>query len=98
MPQFLIIATDFDGVISQRLAIRPSHLLRMKTEKVKGHFLLGGARLNASGEMYGSMLVIDLPDERAANDWLLADPYYTGKVWESWTITPFRLVDDAALS
>ncbi|TKK68504.1 hypothetical protein FC093_10295 [Ilyomonas limi] len=95
MPQFIIIARDFKDseALNRRLAARPTHLQRMKVEKEKGNFIMGGAKLNEQGNMFGSMLIVDLPDKRLVEDWIAADPYITEKVWETVEITPFRIAE-----
>ena len=93
MPQFLLLAddhTDADA-LSRRMAVREQHLARMRAERPKGNFELGGAKLDASGKMVGSMLVMNADNEQDAWEWINADPYVTGKVWDKITITPFRL-------
>ncbi|MBG9377300.1 hypothetical protein I5907_13745 [Panacibacter sp. DH6] len=92
MPQFLILATDYkdEQALTRRLQVREVHLARMRTEKEKAVFIFGGARLNASGNMCGSMLVIALPDISTVEQWIEEDPYIKGKVWESVEILPFK--------
>ncbi len=93
MPQFIIVAQDYtdNEALNRRLAVRPTHMQRMKVEKEKGIFIMGGARLNEEGNMVGSMLIVDLPNQESVTDWVAADPYIAGKVWESVDITPFRI-------
>ena len=95
MPQFIIIAQDYKDseALNRRLTIRPVHLERMKAEKAKGVFIMGGAKLNEAGKMFGSMLIVDLPNEAAVNNWVAADPYITSKVWETVEITSFRIAE-----
>ena len=95
MPQFLIIAEDYTdaNTLSRRLSVRESHLKRMRAEKAEGRFVIGGAKLNEQGNMHGSMLVVQLENEEAVQQWVQADPYVTGKVWEHVNIFPFRVAD-----
>jgi uncharacterized protein YciI len=95
MPQFLILANDYKDAeaLQRRLSVRESHLQRMREERVKGKFILGGAKLDESGKMRGSMLLVDLENEEAAWKWTNQDPYVVGKVWEEITITSFRIAD-----
>jgi len=95
MPQFIIIAHDYkdNDALNRRLAARPAHLERMKEEKVKGAFITGGAKLNEAGNMFGSMLIVNLPNKEAVEAWIAADPYVTSKVWETIEITAFRIAD-----
>jgi len=95
MPQFLILADDYKDAdaLNRRLAIRTQHLIRMREEKSKGNFIVGGAKLNGQGDMHGSMLVVQLEDEASVRRWVDEDPYVTGKVWEHVEILPFRVAE-----
>jgi uncharacterized protein YciI len=95
MPQFLILADDYKDpdALSRRLSVRETHLQRMREERVKGNFIVGGAKLNEHGNMHGSMLVVQLENEDAVKKWVEEDPYVTGKVWEKIEILPFRVAE-----
>jgi uncharacterized protein YciI len=95
MPQFLILADDYKDpdALSRRLSVREAHLQRMREERTKGNFVVGGAKLNEQGNMHGSMLVVQLEDEDAVKKWIDEDPYVTGKVWEKIEILPFRVAN-----
>ncbi len=82
MLRFLILADDYtdDEALSRRFAVREQHLAKMRVEKAKGHFIIGGAKLNKENKMYGSMLVVELESEEAVKQWINVDPYVTGKV------------------
>ena len=62
--QFLLIAYDGtdSGALQRRLAVREDHLNRISAMKKEGKFLLGGAILDDTGKMIGSMIVYDFPD------------------------------------
>jgi uncharacterized protein YciI len=95
MSQFLILAEDYTDkdALTRRLTIRETHLKRMREEKKAGRFILGGAKFNDDGNMYGSMLIVNLEDEDAVKDWVYVDPYFTSKVWKHIHIYPFRIAD-----
>lgn len=95
MPQFLILADDYKDpdALSRRLSVRENHLQRMREERAKGNFIVGGAKLDEQGNMHGSMLVVQLENEDAVKKWIDEDPYVTGKVWENIEILPFRIAD-----
>jgi len=95
MPQFLILADDYKDpdALSRRLSVRENHLQRMREERMKGNFIIGGAKLNEQSNMHGSMLVVQLENEEAVKKWVEEDPYVTGKVWEKIEILPFRIAD-----
>lgn len=89
----MILASDYKDAeaLQRRLSVREDHLNRMRDEKVKGKFIIGGAKLNEEGAMIGSMLLVDLENETAVREWLKEDPYVTGKVWKQIDVIPFRV-------
>ena len=95
MPQFIILADDYkdDNALNRRLAARTQHLIRMREEKTKGNFIIGGAKLDELGKMQGSMLIVQLENEASVKQWIDVDPYITGKVWEHVQILPFRIAE-----
>jgi len=94
MPQFLILANDYTDAeaLNRRMAVREEHLARMRIEKAKGNFIIGGARLN-NNQMIGSMLVVELPAIEAVHEWLSIDPYVKDKVWENYEVIPFKIAE-----
>lgn len=95
MSQFLILANDYkdENALTRRLAVREAHLQRVRIAKAGGAFIIGGAKLNEDGNMYGSMLVVQFENEEAVHAWLKDDPYVTGKVWEEVEVLPFRVAE-----
>ncbi|MBC7892285.1 MAG: hypothetical protein H7Y12_08740 [Sphingobacteriaceae bacterium] len=95
--QFLLRAHDFtdEQALERRMAARPFHFETARKLKSDGHFVIGGAVLNDAGQMIGSMMVVDFPNETALQTWLQADPYVTQGVWDSDSIEikPFRVAD-----
>jgi uncharacterized protein YciI len=91
--QFLFTAYDAaDGEApGKRLSARPEHLEKIKELKASGEFLFGGAILDDSGNMIGSMIVYDFPDRKALDDRLKDEPYIYAGVWKKIDIVPFRL-------
>jgi uncharacterized protein YciI len=91
--QFLLIAhdgTDKDAR-KRRAEIRPEHLRRIKVLKDRGEFLFGGAILDESGNMVGSMILYEMHDKQTLNERLKDEPYVYGGVWSKIEIVPFRL-------
>jgi len=91
--QFILIAydrTDSDA-FSRRLKARPEHLEKIKTLKISGEFIFGGAILNESGNMIGSMILYEMPDRETLDKRLEDEPYINAGVWEKVDIRPFRL-------
>lgn len=91
--QFLLIAYDgTDPEASERrMKNRPVHLEKISGLRKSGHFLFGGAILDAEGRMTGSMIVYEAPDRETLDELLIDEPYIYGKVWEKIEIKPFRL-------
>jgi uncharacterized protein YciI len=90
MPLFVIYCVDKPGAIDLRLATRETHLAyaRSLADTIK----LGGPMLNANGDMVGSLAVIEVEDEAAAEAFNKADPYAKVGLWERVEIRPFRAV------
>lgn len=94
MAQYLVVARD--GTDSEapnrRLAARQAHLDNAKTLVQAGNIISGGAILDETGGMIGSAMMVDFADRDQLNAWLETDPYTTGNVWQTFEITPIRLV------
>ena len=45
----------------------------------------------AAGLMIGSICIVELPSRREVDAWLAAEPYVTGKVWETVEVAPCRV-------
>jgi uncharacterized protein YciI len=90
--QFIVIARDADDADAQarRAAVRPAHLETIRPFVERGHILVGGAILDSSGAMVGSVLLADFDDKGELDQWLDQDPYVTGGVWHSVEVHPFR--------
>ena len=90
--QFLIIA--YDGTdelaLQRRMNVREAHLAGVRQMKTEGTFIEGGAILDESSKMIGSMMLVEFASETAMKQWLDSDPYVTGNVWEKVEIKPFR--------
>jgi uncharacterized protein YciI len=91
--QFLLLAYDATDpeALQRRLNVREEHLKKVSGLKREGEFLFGGAILDESGKMIGSMIVYDFPDRRSLEEMLKDEPYFTKEVWEKTEIRPFRL-------
>jgi uncharacterized protein YciI len=90
--QFLVIARDGmdEGALERRAQARPTHLEQIAPLVDAGNVLVGGAILSESGDMVGSMVLVDLPERKDVDDWLANDPYVTQGVWREIEVTPFR--------
>ncbi len=93
---FLVRAFDHPDVLPRRMLVRPDHLKRASAAHENGTILSGGALLDPSAtdlsasldssqnppKMIGSFFVLDFPDEKACREWIMKDPYVTGRVWD----------------
>jgi uncharacterized protein len=88
------ILTAFDGTDSdapgRRMKSRPDHLEKIAHIKKSGNYLFGGAILNDSGQMIGSVIIYDVPDRAALDRILENEPYIYDHIWENIEILPFR--------
>jgi len=91
--QFLLIAYDGTdaGALDRRMKSRPEHLEKIAMVKKAGEFLCGGAILDDSGKMTGSMILYEVPDRATLDERLKNEPYIYNKVWKKIDIKPFRL-------
>ncbi|MBW6416219.1 YciI family protein [Celeribacter sp. PS-C1] len=70
--KFAVICTDKPGALQIRLDTRAEHVEYLKGCGVVVH---AGPFLNDADEMYGSLVIIEVDDMAAAQDWAANDPY-----------------------
>ncbi len=73
--QFLVVARDGtdEGALERRQRTRPTHLDSIRPLVDAGNVLVGGALLSESGDMIGSMLLVEFPDREGVDAWLAGD-------------------------
>ncbi len=84
--------TDAEA-LNRRMKSRPEHLEKIALVKIAGEFLCGGAILDESGKMIGSMILYEVPDRATLDERLKNEPYIYNKVWEKIEIKPFRMAN-----
>lgn len=91
--QFLLIAYDAADVEApdRRMKSRAEHLEKIAHVKKAGQFLFGGAILDDTEKMIGSMILYETTDRQELDRLLLDEPYIHNKVWEKIEIRPFRM-------
>ena len=91
--QFVVIARDGsdEKALDRRMKAREAHLANAAKLKEPEKMLMGGAMLDDSGKMIGSVMVFDFPDRARLDAWLKSDPYSTGGVWKSMEVNSFRV-------
>ena len=93
MNQYLIYAWDArdEAAPDRRQQIRPLHLDGARNLRQSGNFVIGGAMLDESGTMRGSMMVVQFESEEGLNAWMEQEPYIVNGVWEKIEVHPFRV-------
>ena len=75
-----VICTDKEGAIETRKANRDARLAYLKSTGVVEQ---AGPFLDATGIMCGSLLILDVADMAAAQDWAENDPYAKAGLFEN---------------
>jgi len=86
---FAVICDDKTGALDVRKENRPDHVAYLKSS---GVVTQAGPFLDAAGEMCGSLVVIDVADQEAADIWAAADPYAKAGLFERVSIRPWNRV------
>ncbi len=84
-----LICIDKPGSIEIRKANREAHLAHIAAS---GVVEMAGPFLSDSGEMCGSLVVLDVADVQAARDWAAADPYTKAGLFQSVDIREWKKV------
>jgi uncharacterized protein YciI len=87
---FVVTRHDKPGRFELRMASRPPHLVYL--EGVLDKIVYGGALLDDEGKQNGSILIIDVPDMKAAEAFAQADPFNNVDLFAETSIKPFRPV------
>lgn len=89
MALFVISWRDRPGALETRMASREAHLAYMHGQD--GRVKLGGPYLDEAGQMCGSMIIFEAESLEEAQAFHAKDPYNLAGVFETSTITPWRL-------
>ncbi len=91
--QFMITAYDGkdEDALQRRMSVREAHIDEAKKLKEAGNLIAGGAILNEAEQMIGSTMYVEFDSRDALDQWLINDPYVTGRVWQDITVLPIRL-------
>lgn len=95
MNQYVIIARDGtdEQAIDRRMAARPTHLEGVKTLKDNNQYISGGAILDDSGKMIGSVMILQFETDQEMQAWYNSDSYITQNVWQTIEIKSFRVAN-----
>ena len=88
--QFIITARDGENMLEKRMAVRPRHLEGMA--KLGRRVVCAGGLLDDEGKMKGSVLILDLEDRCALEDYLKTEPYVIEGVWEKIEVETLNVV------
>lgn len=78
-----LMAHDKSGALDVRKANREAHLAYIQST---GCVMIGGPMKDGAGDMCGSMLVLDVADMAAAEQWAANDPYAKAGLFQSVTL------------
>lgn len=85
----------FDGededAPARRMAARERHLQVLAVWAGDGRLAFGTPLMAPDGRAIGSLMVLEVPDERGLQDYLAAEPFNSSGVWQRVTTFPFRI-------
>lgn len=88
MPLFAVICRDKPGALQTRLDTRAAHLAYVRDT---GIVQMAGPLIE-SGEMRGSLLILEAPDLAAAQAWAAGDPYKAAGLFDSTQVMEWKKV------
>ena len=90
MEQFVIRASDGEGMLDRRMEVRPRHLEGM--ERIRQNVVCAGGLLDDEGKMKGSMLVMEFENRQELDEYLANEPYVLEHVWEKIEVERINVV------
>ena len=84
-----LIAKDKPGALAVRQENRPAHVEYLKSGPAVQQ---AGPLLDDAGDMCGSLIILDVPDMDAAQDWVAGDPYGKAGLFQSVELIPWNRV------
>ncbi len=84
---FMIMALDKPNALELRQATRQAHLDYVRGS---GVMEMGAPLLDDDGNMIGSLILIDVEDKKAAEEFSANDPYMQAGLFESVTIKAYK--------
>lgn len=89
--QFIVLGHDLPDALPRRLEVRQKHIDLCAQMKAQGTMLYGVALIDDAGGMKGSMIVVDLPDRAAVDEYLKSEPYVSARVWGKIEVMPCKV-------
>lgn len=90
MPYFCIHAFDRPHRLADRQRLRESHRVRLRQHDHPVAVRIGGPLLSDSGDMIGTMLVIEAESREQVESYWRADPYMLAELFETVSINAFN--------
>lgn len=91
---FVLLCTDRENTVEQRLATRPAHVVRLEALNEQGRLLTAGAmpkeRDNPQAGFYGSVMIVDFASREELDKWLAEEPFVLAGVYEKVEVRPFN--------
>ncbi len=88
--QFIVTAYDGEGMLENRMRVRPQHLANMA--KVNGKVICAGGMLDDEGKMKGSVMIMEFDSRELFDEYLATEPYIVEHVWEKVNVEPINVV------
>ncbi len=95
MLQYVVIARDGKDAeaLERRMKVRPNHFVGAARLKENNNFIFGGAILDESGKMAGSVMIVQFENEEQMKNWFANEPYVTGNVWQTIELKRFKVAE-----
>jgi uncharacterized protein YciI len=87
--RFALMTKDKPGALQTRLDNREAHLAYIAET---GVVEMAGPVLDDAGQMCGSLIILDVADMTAAQEWAENDPYAQAGLFEEVTLRPWKKV------
>lgn len=84
-----LIGRDKPGALQTRLDNRDAHVAYLKSTGVVSQ---AGPLLDDDDQMIGSLVILDVENMQAAQDWAAQDPYAHAGLFESVELIPWKKV------
>ena len=95
---YLIVGTDVENSLENRIAARPAHLARLQDLSNAGRLKVAGPLPAIDSEnpgqagFTGSVIIASFENLQQAQAWALEDPYLEAGVYSKVEVRPFKLV------
>ena len=91
MPLFVISYIDKPNSLALRMANREAHLAYAHADDKPAKVKLGGPYLDETGDMAGSLIIVEAPDRADAIAFTENDPYVRAGLFRSIDVRPYRI-------